>query len=78
MDLRLYYLRARWYSPVVGRFLTLDPQECQLQDPLGPHKYLYANAGPVNKSDPTGRFTAAATMASPVATPEYLDSGEVW
>ena len=42
-DLGLYYLRARYYNPGTGRFLSRD------------HKYLYTGGDPVNRVDPRGR-----------------------
>ena len=45
----LYYLRARYYDPVAGRFLSVDPLADQ-----GERPYLYAGADPVNGHDPTG------------------------
>ncbi len=32
-DLGLYYLRARWYNPATGRFMTRDPYEGSIYDP---------------------------------------------
>ncbi|WP_321474123.1 RHS repeat-associated core domain-containing protein [uncultured Paludibaculum sp.] len=49
-DLGLYYLRARWYNPVTGRFLSRDPLDTG-------NKYAYAAADPVNGSDPSGLLT---------------------
>ena len=45
-DLDLYYLRARWYNPVTGRFLSRDPLDTG-------NKYAYAGADPVNRRDPS-------------------------
>jgi RHS repeat-associated protein len=45
----LYYLRARYYDPVAGRFLSVDPMVDR-----GQHPYEYAGADPVNGHDPTG------------------------
>ena len=56
-DEGLYYLRARYYAPQQGRFLTHDPLMGSVGDPLSLHRYLYANADPVNNSDPTGMFS---------------------
>jgi RHS repeat-associated protein len=52
-----YYLRARYYAPAIGRFLTMDPFAGSVFDPASLHRYLYAGADPVNAHDPTGEFT---------------------
>ena len=57
-DLGLYYLRARYYNPNTGRFLSRDPEDGDETDPKTLHKYLYASGDPVNMTDPTGRMTA--------------------
>jgi RHS repeat-associated protein len=54
-DLGLYYLRARYYNPLTGRFMSRDPNEGRLPDPKILHKYLYAGGDPVNAIDPRGR-----------------------
>jgi RHS repeat-associated protein len=54
-DLGLYYLRARYYNPATGRFLSRDPLEGSANDPASLHKYLYVGGDPVNLKDPTGR-----------------------
>ena len=53
-DLGLYYLRARHYNPLTGRFLTKDPAGVATTDPSVLHQYLYATANPTNRIDPTG------------------------
>jgi RHS repeat-associated protein len=52
-----YYLRARYYNQKIGSFLSLDTFHGSLSEPISLHKYLYANADPVNKLDPTGMFS---------------------
>jgi RHS repeat-associated protein len=54
-DLGLYYLRARYYNPATGRFMSRDPLDGNQLDPKSLHKYLYANGDPINRVDPTGR-----------------------
>jgi RHS repeat-associated protein len=54
-DLGLYYLRARYYNPITGRFMSRDSEEGKPSDPKSLHKYLYADGDPVNLSDPSGR-----------------------
>jgi RHS repeat-associated protein len=53
-DLGLYHLRARHYDADRGRFVSMDPYPGEIDDPVSLHKYLYANADPVNFVDPSG------------------------
>ncbi len=55
-DLGLYYLRARYYNPNTGRFMSRDPEAGNSFNPATLHKYLYAGGDPVNRLDPTGRL----------------------
>ncbi len=52
----LYYLRARYYSPEQGRFLSRDPlKRTDDLDPFLPlDLYTYSSNNPVSKSDPYG------------------------
>jgi RHS repeat-associated protein len=71
-DLSLYYLRARYFNPLSGRFLTKDPQAGNTHDVASLHQYLYAAADPIGKIDPTGRsYAPVATGPSP-STSEWL------
>jgi RHS repeat-associated protein len=54
-DLGFYYLRARYYNPQTGRFMSRDPEDGNPVDPATLHKYLYADGDPVNGIDPLGR-----------------------
>jgi RHS repeat-associated protein len=58
-----YYLRARYYNPSVGRFMTMDTVAGSIFEPKTLHKYLYAGNDPVNNIDPSGQFTIAEQMA---------------
>jgi RHS repeat-associated protein len=60
-DLGLYYLRARYYNPLTGRFMSRDPEDGKPIDPKTLHKYLYASGDPVNGIDPMGREDLAET-----------------
>ncbi len=52
----LYYYRARYYDPGIGRFLAEDPND---QGTLGEatNLYRYAENSPTNYGDPYGLFT---------------------
>jgi len=54
------YLRARYYDPTTGQFLTRDPLEAQTQQP-----YSYANDNPVNNTDPSGLWLGISWLPSP-------------
>lgn len=53
----LLYFNARYYDPIVGRFLTEDPSR------KGHSWYSYCNNNPVTYTDPTGREYESATFA---------------
>jgi RHS repeat-associated protein len=52
--LEMYNLRARFYDPSNGRFTARDTFAGNNFDPQSLHKYLYAQADPVNRVDPSG------------------------
>jgi len=54
-DLNLYYMRARYYNPQTGRFMSRDPYNGKFRIPTTLHKYLYAAGDPVTFVDPNGR-----------------------
>ena len=58
-DLGLYYLRARYYNPATGRFMSRDPEDGKADDPATLQKYLYAGGDPLNNTDPKGKATLA-------------------
>ncbi len=51
----LEYLRARYYTPSVGRFVTRDTWEGDYQRPLTLNGWNYVEANPTNNTDATGR-----------------------
>jgi RHS repeat-associated protein len=60
----LDYLRARYYDPTLGRFISKDAYAGSLGDPMSQHDYQYAHANPVNYTDPTGYFTVQEALAT--------------
>jgi hypothetical protein len=53
---------ARWLDVNKGRFITMDSYEGNPKRPITLHTYLYADANPVNKVDPSGRFSIGQTF----------------
>ena len=62
--LNLYYLRARYLDPATGRFLSRDPMEGYPLQPQSFYPYVYAENNPLNRFDPSGRFTVAGMMVA--------------
>ena len=74
-DLGLYYLRARYYNPQTGRFLSRDPEDGNPNDPASLHKYLYAGGDPVNAMDPTGRDLFDTALVEGGSAPTSIEAG---
>jgi RHS repeat-associated protein len=54
--LGLVFLRARYYDPAVGRFISRDPWPALADAPQSLNRYVYAANNPVNVVDPSGAF----------------------
>ncbi|MDF2801268.1 MAG: repeat-associated core domain protein, partial [Anaerocolumna sp.] len=52
----LYYLNARMYDPVIGRFLQEDTYNGDPNDPLSLNQYTYCSNNPITYDDPTGHW----------------------
>jgi RHS repeat-associated protein len=59
----LYYYRARYYDPTVGRFLSEDPWN------QGPNLYVYVQNDPTNLIDPLGLYSIAPPRPGHPPTP---------
>ena len=59
----LYYMRARYYSPLLMRFINSDPVDGSINDSRTLNKYAYANGNPISKIDPEGKFAWVAAGA---------------
>ncbi|MEK4516727.1 RHS repeat-associated core domain-containing protein [Paenibacillus sp. FSL H8-0122] len=63
----LYYLRARYYDPSMGRFLNEDTVEGQITNPLSQNLYTYVGNNPLIFSDPSGH-----SMESDHVLPQHV------
>lgn len=58
----LTYLRARYYDPSTGSFISRDPVAGTFSDPRSQHGYSYAHNDPINLSDPSGEAVPVFIM----------------
>jgi RHS repeat-associated protein len=54
----LLFVRARYYAPMLGRFVSRDPVRGSLADTQRPNPYSYANGNPAGNIDPSGESWA--------------------
>ncbi|MBU2706672.1 RHS domain-containing protein [Zooshikella marina] len=54
-DLGLVYMQARYYDPVLGRFLAYDPAGVNPELPFTFNRYAYGNNNPHRFTDPDGK-----------------------
>ncbi len=83
----LYYLRARYYDPSLGRFLNEDTYEGQIDNPLSQNLYTYVGNNPLIYSDPTGhsmkwigkawRATRKAVVKGATETYDFLIGDDI-
>ena len=69
----LYYFKARYYDPTIGRFLSQDPAEGQDERPASYHRYLYAYGNPTVYVDPDGRVAVMREGADLLSDAVFLD-----
>ena len=60
----LDYMHARYYSPVLGRFFSVDPawESADLATPQTWNRYAYVMNNPLTYIDPTGRVFQCVTV----------------
>ena len=56
-EIELLHLRARWYSPSIGTFLSRDPWRGDVIRPPTLNGFSYTYGNPINLNDPTGLDT---------------------
>jgi RHS repeat-associated protein len=52
----LYFYGARYYDPVIGRFISADTVVQNFSDPQALDRYAYARNSPLSYVDPNGHF----------------------
>ena len=70
--------KARYYSPMLGRFLTPDPAGAAAVDPNDPqtrNRYAYVNNSPLAATDPLGLTSSQFVPCMPVAQNDPTNEG---
>lgn len=62
-ETQLYYLNARYYSPKLSRFISIDSQFNRDDNLIGYNLYCYGGNNPVNTFDPMGNAFMFVTAA---------------
>jgi RHS repeat-associated protein len=68
----LYYARARFYDPELGRFLSEDPFGGEAETPPSLHRYLYAFDAPTVYVDLSGRATVVLPSGAQMWVPDAV------
>jgi RHS repeat-associated protein len=71
----LIYLRARYYNPVDGRFMSRDAWAGSFNSPQSLNRWNYAQSNPIIYTDPDGHFIIVATMAGGAVIGAALGAG---
>ena len=77
----LVYLRARYYAPTDGRFISRDTWNGDYNRPLSLNRWNYVEGNPVNLVDPTGRnpwWCAYANNPTKCVKDWYENSDRIW
>ena len=61
-ELDMLYLRARYYDPQIGRFISLDAEKGSIQSPMDMNRYVYCKNNPIKYVDPSGKEGVAAQL----------------
>lgn len=69
----LVYLRSRYYNRNTGTFLSLDPYEGDITNPMSLNRYAYVSDNPVNNTDPSGLYACNNEVASIKGACDELD-----
>jgi RHS repeat-associated protein len=59
----LTYLRARYYDPSIGRFMSRDPFAGAACTPVSLNRYIYVHENPTTWSDPSGLSPSSSVLS---------------
>jgi RHS repeat-associated protein len=76
-EVQLLYLRARYYQPQVGRFVTKDPWVGHVRRPGTLNGYVYVADNPINLSDRSGLQGCGPGFICPPFDPDLVRDAEL-
>ncbi len=68
----LVYLRARYYDPAIGRFLTSDTWGGDANSPMSFNMWNYVSSNPINRLDPSGHCYIDDQTGACIRSPHRL------
>lgn len=71
-DTGLIYMGARYYDPVIGRFISIDPVGFDERNLHSFNRYAYANNNPYRYNDPDGREPGSLYQRGYVPPPAQI------
>lgn len=75
----LYYLRARYYDPNIGRFISEDSYWGEDSNPLNLNLYTYCYNNPIRFIDPTGHSAEEQEMFDIIRKMAQIDAlKKIW
>jgi len=70
----LVYMQQRYYDPMIGRFISIDPVAADRFTGGNDNRYWYANNNPYTFTDPDGRCPEGAAKSSCVEARDFDSS----
>jgi RHS repeat-associated protein len=58
----MVYLRARYYNPADGRFMSRDTWGGDANRPMSMNRWMYVEGNPINRTDPSGYWYCTGTI----------------
>jgi RHS repeat-associated protein len=77
LEIGLIYMGARYYDPLLGRFISPDSVVPDPADPQALNRYAYAYNNPISNIDPGGHAPVAVALVSTVFTTAAWSAGAV-